>query len=262
MSDDLLFEVSEHVASITLNRPDQKNALTRNMSLDLVARLTEADRSPDVRAILIQGSDGNFCAGADLKERAAQGGERKQDKSAATVFAGDETSWWTLDIQKPMICAIDGYAFAAGMDLALLGDIRIASTRARFGLTHITHGFFSGGGAVQRLMRAIPQSMAMEMILTGDRIDAEAALQCGLISRVVGAAELKDEATKIARKIANHAPLAVKAAKEVALSALDMSLKQSLRFATPLRWAIGQTEDAKEGPRAFAEKRKPEFKGS
>jgi len=139
--------------------------------------------------------------------------------------------------------------------------MRICTPEARFGLPEITRGFFPGGGGPQRLMRAIPQAMAMEMILTGDPIDAATALRVGLVSRIVPADELLPTARDIAQRIAGHAPLAVRAAKEVAQSALDAPLEQALRFGGALRWIIGQTEDAREGPRAFTERRPPRYQG-
>ena len=147
------------------------------------------------------------------------------------------------------------------MELALACDIRICTPAAQFGLPEVIRGFFPGGGGPQRIVRAIPQSMAMELLLTGDRIDAEAAARSGLVSRVVPADELMPTARKLAERIAGHAPLAVRTVKEIATAALDQTLEQSLRFGDSLRWVIGQTEDAKEGPRAFTEKRDPVFRG-
>jgi enoyl-CoA hydratase/carnithine racemase len=164
-------------------------------------------------------------------------------------------------LEKPFIAAIDGYCLAAGFELALLCDLRLCTPDAKFGLPEITRGFFPGGGGPQRLIRAIPQAVAMEMILTGDPIDASTAQQVGLVSRMVPAEALLATALQIARRIASHAPLAMKAVKEVAYAALDETLEQSLRFGGALRWIIGQTEDAREGPRAFAERRAPQYQG-
>jgi enoyl-CoA hydratase/carnithine racemase len=166
-----------------------------------------------------------------------------------------------MPMEKPLIAAIDGYCLAAGFELALTCDIRLCTPEARFGLPEITRGFFPGGGGPQRLIRAVPQAVAMEMILTGDPIDAATALRVGLVSRVVSEDELLPTARQIAQRIAGHAPLAVKAVKEVAQTALDETLEQSLRFGSTLRWIIGQTEDAREGPRAFAERREARYQG-
>jgi E-phenylitaconyl-CoA hydratase len=166
-----------------------------------------------------------------------------------------------MKFEKPLIAAIDGYCLAGGMELALACDIRICTPDAQFGLPEITRGFFPGGGGPQRLARSIPQSMAMELVLTGDRIDAETALRVGIVSRLVPTEALMPTATKIATRIAQHAPLAVRAAKEVTSAAMDQTFDQAMRLGGTLRWVVGQTEDAKEGPRAFAEKRDPEYKG-
>ena len=199
---------------------------------------------------------------APLCQRVATGGARAEDASAATVLAPDPVAKWsTLKVSKPLIAAIDGYCLAGGMELALLCDIRICTPSAQFGLPEVIRGFFPGGGGPQRLVKAIPLSMAMELLLTGDRINADEAARCGLVSRVVAAEELAPSVQKLAERIAGHAPLAVRTVKEVATTALDQTLEQSLRFGDTMRWVIGQTHDAKEGPRAFAEKRDPQFKG-
>ena len=214
----------------------------------------------DIRVAILTGAGGTFSAGADLKER-AQGG-RAADMTVASIIEADRTHRFsTIPMEKPLIAAIDGYCLAAGLELALICDIRICTPEAQFGLPEIIRGFFPGGGGPQRLARAIPQSAAMEMILTGDRIDAPAAHQAGLVSRVVPSAELLTTARQIAQRIAGHAPLAVRAVKEVAQAALDETLDQSLRLGGTLRWIVGQTDDAKEGPRAFTERREAQYKG-
>jgi len=256
----LLFELTDQVAVITLNRPEVRNAMNRELSGALVEALRRVREEDDIRAAVITGAGRTFSAGADLKERAQIG--RAADASAASVIeAGGAAGFARTAVEKPLIAAVDGYCLAAGFELALICDIRICTPDARFGLPEITRGFFPGGGGPQRLIRAVPQAVAMEMILTGDPIDAATALRAGLVSRVVPEPELLPTALQIARRIANHAPLAVKAVKEVAQAALDETLEQSLRFGSALRWIIGQTEDAREGPRAFAEKRAPQYQG-
>ncbi len=261
-SENLLFEIKDKIAVITLNRPAQKNAMTRDMYRDFMDCLHRIREDNDIRVGVITGSGGEFCAGADLKERASAGGGRGLDKTAATVIEADLSSqWWSMKLEKPLIAAVDGYALAAGFEISLICDIRICTPQAKFGLPEITRGFFPGGGGPQRLARYVPQSIAMEMVLTGDRVDAEIAQRSGLVSRIVEQQELMPTAMKIAARIAGHAPLAVRAAKEVTQASLDMTFDQSMRLGGALRWAIGQTEDAKEGPKAFAEKRDPVYKG-
>jgi E-phenylitaconyl-CoA hydratase len=258
--DTLLFDVTDKVAVITLNRPEVRNAMNRELSRALVEALRRVREEDDIRAAVITGAGRTFSAGTDLKERAQVG--RAADASAASVIeASSAVGFSRMTIEKPLIAAIDGYCLAAGFELALICDMRICTPEARFGLPEITRGFFPGGGGPQRLMRAIPQAVAMEMILTGDPIDAPTALRVGLVSRIVPEPELLTTVHQIARRIAGHAPLAVKAVKEIAQTALDETLEQSLRFGSALRWIIGQTEDAREGPRAFAERRAPQYQG-
>lgn len=259
-SDTVLFDLTDQVAVMTLNRPAVRNAMNRELSHALMEALQRVREEADIRAAVITGAGKTFCAGADLKERAQAG--RAADASVASVIEASRTTGFaTMAMEKPCIAAIDGYCLAAGFELALICDIRICTPDAKFGLPEITRGFFPGGGGPQRLMRAIPQAVAMEMILTGDPIDAITAHQVGLVSRIVPADELLATACQIARRIASHAPLAVRAAKEVAYAALDETLEQALRFGGALRWIIGQTEDAREGPRAFAERREPRYQG-
>lgn len=261
-TESLLFDVKDHVAFITLNRPDQRNAINQEMANALMESLRRSREDADIRAVVLTGAGGTFSAGADLKERASAGGARRLDNSPATVIGADPGERWsTMKFEKPLIAAIDGYCLAGGMELALACDIRLCTPAAQFGLPEITHGFFPGGGGPQRLARSIPQSMAMELVLTGDRIDAETALRVGIVSRVVPPESLTATAMEIATRIARHAPLAVRAAKEVTLAAMDQTFDQAMRLGGTLRWVVGQTEDAKEGPRAFVEKRDPDYKG-
>jgi E-phenylitaconyl-CoA hydratase len=260
MSSSLLFDVTDHVAVITLNRPEVRNAMNRELSRALVEVLQRVQEDTNIRVAVIGGAGRTFSAGADLKERAQLG--RVGDSEAASVIEASRSYGFArIVMEKPMIAAVDGYCLAAGFELALLCDMRICTPEARFGLPEIVRGFFPGGGGPQRLIRAIPQAVAMEMILTGDPVDAATALRVGLVSRVVPAEELLPTARQLAQRIASHAPLAVKAVKEVTQAALDETLEQALRFGSALRWIIGQTEDAREGPRAFAEKRAPQYQG-
>jgi len=261
-SDTALFELVDHVAVITLNRPAQRNAINQEMGETLMGYLRRAREDGDIRAVVLTGAGGTFSVGADLKERASGGGARQLDNLPAAVIEADLSARWsTMKFEKPLIAAIDGYCLAGGMELALVGDIRVCSPDAQFGLPEITRGFFPGGGGPQRLARTIPQSIAMELILTGDRIDAETALRAGIVSRVVPTEELMPTAMQIATRIAGHAPLAVRAAKEVAQAAMDETFDQAMRLGGALRWVVGQTDDAKEGPRAFVEKREPRYQG-
>jgi E-phenylitaconyl-CoA hydratase len=259
-SNTVRFDLQDKVALITLNRPEVRNAMNRDLSQALIEALQRVREEADIRVAVITGAGRTFSAGADLKERAQSG--RAADASVASVIETNRhPSFARIAMEKPLLAAIDGYCLAAGFELALTCDLRICTPEARFGLPEIVRGFFPGGGGPQRLIRAIPQAVAMEMLLTGDAIDASTALRVGLVSRIVPQNELLPTALQIAQRIASHAPLAVKAVKEVAQAALDETLEQALRFGSTMRWIIGQTEDAREGPRAFAERREPRYEG-
>ncbi len=260
-TDAVLFAVDDHVATITLNRPEALNAMNRAVSRGIMDGLRRIEDDSEIRVGIITGTGRAFCAGADLKERAQNEAGGSGVPLLNVVDHRPGADFATFHPKKPMIAAVNGLCLAGGMELALICDIRVASVGASFGLPEITRGFFPGAGGPQRLSRAIPQALAMEMVLTGDPIDAQRALESGLVSRVVAADELQLVARQIASRIAGHAPLAVRAVKEVAASAADLTLAQSLRLGGSLRWIIGETDDAKEGPRAFSEKRDPEYRG-
>ncbi len=261
-SDTLRFEVDDGVALITLHRPEALNALNAELVRALIEALHTVRSDDAIRVAILTGEGRAFSAGADLKERATGDNRGAGNNSPGEFFAADPPdAYATFNPGKPTIAAIGGFCLAGGLELALTCDVRIAADDARFGLPEITRGFFPGAGGPQRLPRMIPQALAMEMLLTGDPIDAEHALRVGLVSRVVPRAELLAEATRIARRIASHAPLAVRAVRELAYATDDLTLAQAMRFGGSLRSIIGQTEDALEGPRAFAEKREPKYRG-
>lgn len=254
----LLLDIREGVAWITLNRPDALNAIDGAMTSALMSALERVRDDDAIRVGVLTGAGRAFCAGADLKNRV----RNQEEGRGPTAFPTyPPPAYHTFDTQKPMIAAVNGHCLGAGMELALTCDIRLASTQATFGLPEISLGFFPGAGAPQRLPRLIGLGQAMEMLLTGDRIEASRALSFGLVNRVVQPEDLLPEAERLAVRIASHAPLAVKSLRDVVHQGLDMTLPQALRFGGAMRWVIAQTEDAKEGPRAFAEKRPPEFKG-
>lgn len=257
MSDVLLFETRGHVAILTLNRPDQLNALNGELSQAYMEALDRVRHDDAIRVAVINGAGRAFCAGADLKARAqsdAAGGDN--------FYASLRTeSQYTAPFEKPLIAAVHGFCLAGGLELALTADIRVAAEGTRFGMPEITRGFFPGGGGPQRLPRMVPQAFALEMLMTGDHYEAETMLTWGLVNRIVPQEQLLDEALAIAERIASHAPLAMRAMKELIYESMDLTLPQALRHGASQRWIIGLTDDAKEGPRAFAEKRQPEYRG-
>ena len=254
----VLVDVRDHVATITLNRPDAMNAINADLSAGLMEVLRRVRANDDIRVAVLTGNGRAFCAGADLRSGSGPGAS----SGPAQLFATDEREGFaTFDVKKPVIAAVNGYCLGGGFEIALACDLRIASTEARFGLPEITLGFFPLAGAPMRLPRAIPQAFANEMLFLGERIEAETALRWGIVSRVVQPDELLPTAQAMAAKIASYAPIAVRGLKEIIAAQADLTMPQAMRLGAALRWVVGQTADAKEGPRAFAEKRTPVFRG-
>lgn len=253
-SDDglVLLSVDGAVATLTLNRPEAMNAMNAGLGEGLRRGLARIAEDPGILVGIITGNGRAFCAGADLKERAAGGDSGRGWHDVVGFIGRDADPGWT---PKPLIAAINGFALAGGLELALRCDILIASEEAQFGLPEIKHGFFAGGGGPPRLPRAIPHAVAMEMILTGEPIDASTALRAGLVSRVVPRDQLLPTARGIAERIASYNPIAVRATREVAYVSEDVSLPQALRFGGALRWIVGQSDAAKTGAQAWVQRK-------
>lgn len=254
----VLYDTKPPIARITINRPEAMNAFDQATARELGRRLREFDKDDELRVAILTGAgDKAFCAGADLKKMhgASHGGgigELWDDERYQRL--GQK-----LHLAKPVIAAINGYCLAGGLELALGCDIRIASTAASFGCPEVRWSILHGFGAM-RLPQTVPLSVAMEMLLTGERIDARRAYEVGLVSRLVEPAQLMSTATEIAQKIAQNGPLAIKLTKELAWRGLYQQPDEALRFYSAVTALIHETEDAKEGPRAFSEKRTPKFK--
>ncbi|EGZ20232.1 hypothetical protein PHYSODRAFT_285389 [Phytophthora sojae] len=251
----ILTEVRGKVAIITLNRPKALNALCSPLIEELNGAAHAFDADPSIGAIVITGSGSKaFAAGADIKEMATK---TFVDAYKSNMFAnwGDITK-----VSKPVIAAVNGYALGGGCELAMLCDLIIAGDSAKFGQPEITLGTIPGCGGTQRLIRAVGKSKAMEMILTGNMIDAQQAERDGLVARVVPADQLLDEALKTANKIASFSQPVVKMAKEAVNAAYEQSLQEGLKYESRLFWSSFATKDQKEGMAAFVEKRKADFK--
>ena len=250
----ILYERDGFIARITINRPERMNAMDRQTGAELRTAFEDFRYNDDLRVAILTGSgDRAFSAGADLVARSK--GETR--RPLVHISEGGITKG--PPIYKPIIAAINGYCLAGGLEMALACDIRIAVPHARFGLAEVRWGIIPGGGGTQRLPRAIPQALANEMILTAEPIDADRALQGGLISRIVPAGDLRTEATRIAEVISTRGPLAIRAAKELITRGSDMSLADGLRMEDYFALQLATSEDATEGPKAFAEKRPPNF---
>lgn len=253
------FTTDGHVATITFNRPEAMNSIDPETSDQFLAAFDEVRRSDTIRVVVLTGAgDKAFCTGADLKKTLPS-----QETFAQLLFgpALAARPLYALEIDKPVIAAINGYALGGGLELALQCDIRIASANASFGLPETRIGSIPGLGGTQRLVRAVGSSDAMLMMLTGDRIDAAEALRIGLVSRVVAPAALAEEARVIAERIAANAPLAVAAVKRVATRGRDLPLAAGLELEQQAFGILRNSEDRVEGRVAFAQKRAPVFKG-
>jgi enoyl-CoA hydratase/carnithine racemase len=252
------FEKKDHVAYITLNRPEAMNSLDPESTEQLKDIWNQVRTDREIRVAVLTGAgEKAFSTGTDMK---------KTPPPTECMAAGYLNEGMPIiphmKMWKPIIAAINGYAIGGGLEMALACDLRIASSNAKFGLTEVKVASLAGLNGTQCLPRAVPQAIAMKMLLTGEMIDAEEAHRIGLISDVVEQDQLMDLAKKYAEKIASNAPLSVKAAKQAAVLGKDMPLDHAILF-SHLMWGIlRDTEDRKEGFTAFAEKRAPQYKGN
>ena len=254
MTDDILFTVDGHVATITLNRPQKLNAVTPEMAKAIVAAVQECNDSDTIRVVIVTGAgERAFCAGSDIKELDTY-----------------ETPWQFRNradycdairkLLKPTIAAVNGYAFGGGLETSMSCDIRIASENAQFAAPEIKLGWIGGGGMATFLAHSVGPSNAALMIMTGDPVPAERALSWGLVSEVVPQAELLGRARAIAEVIASRAPIAAETAKLNLKAAFTVPQDQAIEYERDLQTICFATEDAAEGRAAFKEKRQPQFK--
>ena len=255
----LEIEVVENVATITLNRPEAMNSIDPELRAALQDAWTEIDANDDIRVAVLTGAgDRAFCAGADLKRTMPP-----KESHAQRTFGSSTRDHLLdgLDTDKPLIAAVNGFAVGGGMELALACDIRIASLNAQFGLAEVRQGSIPGAGGTQTLPRAIGRSAAMQMLLTGDRVDAQEALRIGLVTEVVEPDALLDRAREIATRIAQNAPLSVRAIKRLVVRGADVPLQTGIDMERFVWGLLRDTEDRIEGRVAFQEKRSPVYKG-
>ena len=255
--DSVIYEIKDKIAYVTINRPHALNACDQP-TYNRLAEVWRDFRDNDDAwiAILTGMGERAFCAGSDIKLNFS--GKPRPSESFDPQRMGDLTRG--LEIWKPIIAAINGHANGGGLEMALACDIRVASENAQFGLGEVKLGLLPGGGGTQRLPRAVSLCNALWLLYTGDRIDAQEAYRIGLVNKVVPLPELMATAKAMAEKILESGPLAVRAIKQAAIKGMSMPLEDGLRIEQHLFRMLRNTEDSKEGTRAFAEKRKPEWK--
>ena len=257
--EDILVEVQEPLAVITLNRPTVLNALRSQLLDELSTALRDLERDDRVRAIVVTGSgEKAFAAGADIAELNALA---SAGSGAAKARTGQALTRQIERLSKAVVMAINGFALGGGCEIAMAGDIRVASENAKFGQPEVNLGLIPGYGGSQRLTRLAGKGVATHLCLTGEIIDAQEALRIGLVTRVVPAAELLNEAKRVATLIASKAPLAIAACKRVINNGAHLSIDDGLELEALEFGTLVDTEDINEGTSAFLEKRKPAWKG-
>jgi enoyl-CoA hydratase len=252
MSDEVLVSVSQGVIEVTINRPEAKNAMSKAAAEGIAAAMDRLEAEADLRCAILTGAGGTFCSGMDLKGFLA--GEMPV---VGNRGFGGLTSWTP---RKPVIAAVDGYALAGGMELALACDMIVASKGAKFGIPEAKRGLVAAGGGVVQLPRLLPRALAMELALTGDPITAERAYELGLINMVADGLAIEG-ARYLAGRVAENGPLAVIASKGIVRDSWLWREDELNEKQNPYIAKVFSSEDAREGATAFAQKRKPEWKG-
>lgn len=263
----VLTERDGHLLIVTLNRPERQNAINGEMLVRFLDACREADENPDIRALVLTGAGGNFCSGADLKEMA--GGHKGDSDSEIDVqgrLAEDPDLPWKALLRTwrphvPIIAAVEGTAIAGGTELLGATEVRVAGRSAKFGISEVRWSLYPMGGSAVRIPRQIPYTIACELLLTGDHIPAERALELGLIGHVVEDGQALEKATEIGQRICENGPLAVASVLKTLRDTNGMRETEALEYEFTYGWDVFGSEDAKEGPRAFKEKRTPNFQG-
>ena len=251
----VLVERDGRVGVVTMNRPKQLNALSGELMGAVVAALRELDTDPEIRAIVLAGSERTFAAGADITELASG--------TPVSLYESRRIDAWDSirDVRTPIVAAVSGFCLGGGCELAMLCDLVVASETAKFGQPEINLGVLPGAGGTQRLTRAVGKAIAMDMILTGRMLSAREALDFGLVARVVAKEAWLDEAKRVAAEIAAKGPIAIRLAKEAIDKAFEAPLAVGVEFERRAFYLARASDDATEGLNAFVEKRPPDFHG-
>ncbi|MDD9852550.1 MAG: crotonase/enoyl-CoA hydratase family protein [Deltaproteobacteria bacterium] len=263
---DATVERDGHIMTITMNRPERYNALTGAMLIRMFDAYEEASQDPGVRCIIVTGAGGNFCSGADLKGMSGDSGGADPEIDVQVRLAADPQVVFKALFRhyrptKPIVAAVEGVAIAGGTEILQAMEVRVAGRSARFGVSEARWSLYPLGGSAVRLPRQIPYAHAAEILLTGRHLSAEEAQRMGLVGEVVADGQALARAREIAGQIAENGPLAVEAITRTLHECDGMELDAALRHEFDYGFQLLQSEDAKEGPRAFAEKRKPNFRG-
>jgi enoyl-CoA hydratase len=252
MSEEVLISVAEGVIEVIINRPEARNAMTKAVAEGVAAAMDRLETEAGLRCGILSGAGGTFCSGMDLK-----GFLKGEMPVAGDRGFGGLTAWTP---KKPVIAAVDGYALAGGMELALACDLIVANAAAKFGIPEVKRGLVAAGGGVVQLPRLLPRPLAMEMALTGDPITAQRAYDLGLVNRVTDGPAI-EAARELARTIAANGPLAVAASKGIVRDSWSWPDAEIMTRQAPYIGHVFTSEDAREGALAFAEKRKPNWQG-
>jgi enoyl-CoA hydratase len=263
---DALVERDGHTLIVTMNRPKRYNAISGAMLVRMYDAYVQASADPDIRCIIVTGAGGNFSSGADLKAMAGDADDADTEIDTRSRMAADPELHWKALLRsyrptKPIIAAVEGVAIAGGTEILQAMDIRVAGESARFGVSEARWSLYPMGGSAVRLRRQIPYTVAAEILLTGKHITAAEALQWGLVGHVVPDGGALAKAKEIAATICENGPLAVQAILRTLHETDGMDEVEALAHEYDYGWAVFSSEDSKEGPRAFAEKRKPNFQG-
>ncbi|XP_020850324.1 enoyl-CoA hydratase, mitochondrial [Phascolarctos cinereus] len=245
---------NNNVGLVQLNRPEALNALCKGLIEELSRALMMFQKDPSIGAVVMTGTEKAFAAGADIKEI--------RDKTFQSCYSDNFLKDWDFlnQFKKPVIAAVNGFALGGGCELAMMCDIIYAGEKAQFGQPEILIGTIPGAGGTQRLTRVVGKSLAMEMVLTGDRISAQEAKQAGLVSKIFPVEKVVEEAIHCAEKIASNSKIVTEMAKESVNAAFELTLAEGMRLEKKLFYSTFATDDRKEGMNAFVEKRKPNFK--
>ena len=257
MAETILYDKQDNIVTITLNRPDSLNSINRQLRRELGEAIEQFDGDSDAYVAIITGAGRAFCAGRDLKERATDNAEGIQARASASMTPESPYMWprtW-----KPLIAAVNGFALAGGWSIAQMCDLRLASEDAKLGITETKWSLMPPFGTI--LPKQVPLSAVLELVFTAEPITAQRAYDIGFLNKVTPPDQLMDEAMGMARQIASNAPLAVQYFKELAYRGLNMSTQDISSLTYHMYDQLLTTEDSKEGPQAFAEKRKPRWQG-